>query len=156
LTGFRVPGSPLPMQTLAEFRAKFRVEELRLYANSGWTVSLRPAQCTLGACVISANRFHASLGSIDAAEAADLADAAAWFERAARAAFGADKVNHLALMMVDDHLHFHALPRYAGERRVGDLVFTDAGWPKVPDLTTANPSDDAALQQVLAAMRGAV
>jgi diadenosine tetraphosphate (Ap4A) HIT family hydrolase len=144
------------MQTLEQFRDKFRVADLRLYANPGWTVSLRPAQCTLGACVISANRFHASLGAIDAGEAADLADAAAWFERAARAAFAADKVNHLALMMVDDQLHVHALPRYAAERRVGDLLYTDAGWPKVPDLTYANPSDDAALQQVMAAMRAAV
>jgi diadenosine tetraphosphate (Ap4A) HIT family hydrolase len=144
------------MQSLDEFRAKFRVDALRLYANRGWTVSLRPAQCTLGACVLSANRFHASLGGIDAGEAADLADAAAWFERAARGAFGADKVNHLALMMVDDHLHFHALPRYAGERRVGDLLFTDAGWPKVPDLAHANPSDEPALQQVMAAMRAGV
>jgi diadenosine tetraphosphate (Ap4A) HIT family hydrolase len=143
-------------QTLAEFRAKFRVDALRLYANDGWTVSLRPAQCTLGACVVGINRPCLSLGDISPDEALGLADAAGWFERTVRRAFGADKVNHLALMMVDDQLHFHALPRYGGERRVDDHVFTDPGWPKVPDLAHANPSDDAALQQVMAAMRAQV
>ena len=139
------------MQTLAEFRAKFRVEPLRLYANAGWTVSLRPAQCTLGACVISANRQLRSLGAVNASKAADLADAVRWFEGRARTAFAGEKFNHLALMMVDDQLHFHALPRYGGERRLGELVWTDPGWPKVPDLAHDNPSDDRALALVAAA-----
>ena len=143
-------------QTLAEFRDKFRVEELSLFRTQGWTVSLRPGACTLGACVISANRFHASLGGIDAAEAAALVEAVAWFERRARAAFGADKFNHLALMMVDDHLHFHALPRYADAREMGGVTWTDPGWPKQPDLGFVNTMDADALAAVGAAlMQGA-
>lgn len=142
-------------QTLAEFRNKFRVEEHLLHRNDGWTVSLRPGACTLGACVISANRFHRSLGELDAGEAAALVEAAAWFERRARAAFGADKFNHLALMMVDDHLHFHALPRYAGERELAGVTWTDPGWPGQPDLAHADTADPHALAAVRAAMTGA-
>ena len=141
-------------QTLAEFRDKFRVEELSLFRTQGWTVSLRPGACTLGACVISANRFHASLGGIDAAEAAALVEAVAWFERRARAAFGADKFNHLALMMVDAHLHFHALPRYAATRDFAGLTWHDVGWPKLPDLSADNGADDGALAEVRAALAG--
>lgn len=129
--------------TLAQFRAKFRVDELLLFRNDGWSVSVRPAACTLGACVISANRSHASLATIDAGEAAELVEAVAWFERRARAAFGADKFNHLALMMVDRHLHFHALPRYASDRDFAGIAWRDAGWPKTPDLSVDQATGDA-------------
>ncbi len=142
-------------QTLDEFRDKFRVEELLLHRNDGWTVSLRPGACTLGACVISANRPHTSLADIDAGEAAALVAAVGWFERHARAAFGADKFNYLALMMVDDHLHFHALPRYADARELGGVSWTDPGWPGQPDLKHAATSDDRALAAVMAALAGA-
>lgn len=140
------------MQTLAEFRAKFRVDALQLHANRGWTLSLRPAQCTLGACVISANRQLHSLGDVTADEAADLAEAVRWFEAKAGQAFGAEKFNHLALMMVDDQLHFHALPRYSSERRLADHVWTDPGWPKLPDLAHSNPSNPSSLAQIAAAL----
>lgn len=139
--------------TLEEFRTKFRVEELLLHRNAGWSVSLRPGACTLGAAVVSANRFHDSLGAIDPQEAADLADAVRWFEARVRAAFKADKFNYLALMMVDRHLHFHALPRYASEREAAGLTWRDGGWPKVPDLSADNGADDAALHQVRAILQ---
>lgn len=141
-------------QTLDEFRDKFRVEENLLHRNDGWSVSLRPGACTLGACVISANRPHGSLADIDAGEAMALVQAVAWFESRARAAFEADRFNHLALMMVDDHLHLHALPRYAGAREAGGVSWSDPGWPGQPDLKHANTADARALAAVRAAMIG--
>ena len=143
------------MQTMDEFRGKFRVGELFLHRVGGWTISLRPAQCTLGACVISLDRSCASLGEVDAGESAGLVAAVRWFEERARAAFAADKFNHLALMMVDDQLHFHSLPRYAAPRDFAGGSWTDPGWPKVPDLAHANPADDATLRQVAAALADA-
>lgn len=139
-------------QDLPEFRAKFRVDELLLYRNDGWSLSLRPGACTLGAVVLSANRFHTSFAEIDAREAAELADAVRWFEARARAAFAADKFNYLALMMVDAHLHFHALPRYAAPREFAGLTWRDEGWPKLPDLGADQGADD----RVLAAVRTAL
>ena len=136
-------------QTLDEFRVKFRVDELELRRNAGWTSSLRPAACTLGACVFSANRPHTSLATLDRQEAADLVELVAWFEGAARARFAAEKFNYLALMMVDDHLHFHALPRYAAERNVGDATFRDAAWPGPPDLKGENPDRLAEVRAML-------
>jgi diadenosine tetraphosphate (Ap4A) HIT family hydrolase len=132
-----MPGS------LADFRIKFRVDELLIHRNAGWSVSVRPGACTLGACVISANRPHESLGAIDAGEASDLAAAVAWFETRVRAAFAADRFNYLALMMVDPHLHFHALPRYAAPRDFAGVTWRDAGWPKTPDLAPDQASGDA-------------
>ncbi|WP_375427382.1 HIT family protein [uncultured Sphingomonas sp.] len=141
-------------QTLKEFRDKFRIEENLLHRTDGWTVSLRPGACTLGACVISADRPHGSLAGIDAREAAALVAAVSWFETRARATFGADKFNYLALMMVDDQLHLHALPRYASPRDLGGVSWTDPGWPGQPDLKHANTADAQALAAVMAALTG--
>ncbi len=141
-------------QTLTEFRDKFQVEENLLHRNDGWTVSLRPGACTLDACVVSANRSRGSLADLDAGEAAALVDAVGWFEDRARAAFGADKFNHLALMMVDDHLHFHALPRYAGRRAFGGADWIDPGWPGQPELKHVNVADPGVLAAVRAALVG--
>lgn len=139
-------------QTLAQFRDKFQVDALALFANDGWTVSLRPGACTLGACVISANRPHLTLAEIDATEAAQFAQAVAWFEKASRGAFRADKFNYLALMMVDDQLHFHALPRYAESRSFAGVTWGDPGWPGQSDLGHRASSDPAVLEEVKRAL----
>jgi diadenosine tetraphosphate (Ap4A) HIT family hydrolase len=41
------------------------------------------------------------------------------------------------LMMVDPHVHFHVLPRYATAQAFDDLNFADPGWPGAPDLKFA-------------------
>jgi diadenosine tetraphosphate (Ap4A) HIT family hydrolase len=133
-------------QAPADFRAKFRVDELLLFRNDGWSLSLRPEACTLGASVLSANREHGSLGEIGPTEAADLAQAVRWFETRVRAAFGADKFNYLALMMVDAQVHFHALPRYGSDRAHGGLIWRDEGWPKAPQIGVDQASGDALIR----------
>ena len=40
-------------------------------------------------------------------------------------------------MMVDPHVHYHVIPRYAGSRTAEGLTIADAGWPKVPALGEA-------------------
>jgi hypothetical protein len=39
-------------QLLADFRAKFRVEELLIASTPAWSWSLRPAQATVGAGIL--------------------------------------------------------------------------------------------------------
>jgi diadenosine tetraphosphate (Ap4A) HIT family hydrolase len=46
------------------------------------------------------------------------------------------------LMMVDPDVHFHVIPRYAGQRRFADTVTRDAGWPGPPELGRINDLDD--------------
>jgi diadenosine tetraphosphate (Ap4A) HIT family hydrolase len=41
-------------------------------------------------------------------------------------------MNYLMLMMVDHHVHFHALPRYDGPREFAGLTWIDGGWPALP------------------------
>lgn len=120
--------------TLDEFATKFRVADLTVLKLDHWTWSMRPAHCTLGSGILSLNRFCTSLAGITPAEGSELATAAKEIERRLRSAFQIDKLNYLMLMMVDAHLHFHVIPRYATPRQFAEISWVDAGWPTLPAL----------------------
>ena len=75
-------------------------------------------------------------------------------EGALRGEFGADRVNHLMLMMVDPHVHWHLIPRYESPRSIGSTTIADTAWPGPPDLTSGAElpeSDRASLRAALLA-----
>lgn len=121
-------------QSLAEFRAKFQVDELLVAQTPAWSWSVRPAQATLGSGVLSLNRYAARFSEVTAPEMAELAELLARLEKSLRTAFGYDLINYLMLMMVDHHVHFHVIPRYADTRQFAGLDWVDAGWPAFPAL----------------------
>lgn len=113
-----------------------------------WVVLLRPEQPTLGSLVLAAKGEVVAVSALPPAAFLELARVTADIERALGAAVSYDKINYLALMMVDPHVHFHVLPRYAGSRAEGGVEIVDAGWPKAPALGEAvkpSPEQVAAL-----------
>ncbi len=116
------------------FVAKFRLAELEVRRYRHWTWSLRPAQGTLAASVISLNRPATAWSQVDAGENAGLSQVVADIEAITGRLFRHDKINYLMLMMVDQHVHFHVFPRYSTVRQFAGLDWTDATWPKPPDL----------------------
>jgi diadenosine tetraphosphate (Ap4A) HIT family hydrolase len=119
-----------------------------------WVVLLRPKQATLGALVLACKGEARAFPDIPAAAFAELARATREIEATLRSAFACDKLNYLMLMMVDPEVHFHVLPRYAGERALFGVRFSDPGWPKVPDLGHENaltPDQFESLQRHLTA-----
>lgn len=116
------------------FTAKFRVAELEVRRYKHWTWSVRPAQGTLGASVISLNRPAKQWSEVDAGENAGLSQVVQGIEGAVRRQFNHDKINFLMLMMVDQHVHFHVFPRYTSERQFAGRGWADSAWPKPPDL----------------------
>ena len=116
---------------------KFGYPETLLAEYEHWVVLLRPKQVTAGSMVLACKEEAAALAEVSAGAWAELARATRELEQAAQAAFAYDRINYLALMMVDPHVHFHVLPRYAAEREVGGVVFRDAAWPKPADITAA-------------------
>lgn len=104
-----------------------------------WSVLLRPAQVTLGALVLAARSDALSLAALEPPAFAELADVTRDIESVFRRFPPAEKLNYLMLMMVDPHVHFHVLPRYAGGRRFEGVDFEDRGWPGPPDLKAAPP-----------------
>ena len=132
---------------------KFGYPETLLAEYEHWVVLLRPKQVTAGSMVLACKEEAAALGEVSAAAWSELARAARDLEEAARAAFAYDRINYLALMMVDPHVHFHVLPRYAAEREIDGVVFHDAAWPKPPDITTAVELAPAALHGLAERLR---
>ncbi len=126
---------------------------LREYTN--WVVLLRPVQPTLGSLVLACKEDASSLGAVSATAYAELSVATAELERALRAAFDCRKLNYLALMMVDPHVHFHVIPRYPEAREFEGSTFLDAAWPKPPDLTSALTLSQAQMSALHAALRAA-
>ncbi len=120
--------------SLAEFYTKFQVEQNLIYKSKYWSLSLRPAQPTLGSCVISLNRYCEKLSDITEQESADFKEVVTYAEKALTQAFNYDKINYLMLMMVDPHLHYHVIPRYSSVREFAQLEWKDTNWPTPPDL----------------------
>jgi diadenosine tetraphosphate (Ap4A) HIT family hydrolase len=142
--------------TLSEFSAKFQVEPLTILKLKYWTWSIRPVQCTLGASILSLNRFCTSFGDITEGESGELGAIAKLIERGLSAAFRPDKLNFIMLMMVDAHLHFHVIPRYAAARDLLSIRWVDNGWPSLPSLNDGSQyQGDPALTGIRDALIGA-
>ncbi len=127
-----------PTPAFEAFAAKFRLVELEVRRYRHWTWSVRPAQGTLGASVISLNRPATAWSQVDAGENAGLSQAVTDIEAVLRRQFTFDKINYLMLMMVDEHVHFHVFPRYEGERQFAGRAWIDANWPRPPDLAAGD------------------
>ena len=113
---------------------KFGYPETLLKDFTHWVILRRPVQATLGALVLISKHEATSLGSLPIEAHAELKGCTSALEKALTAFRRYDKLNYLALMMVDPHVHFHVLPRYASDQVFDGVTFADKGWPGVPDL----------------------
>ena len=102
-----------------------------------WVVLLRPQAPTLFALVLVAKGAATAYGALPPAAFAEQARVVADIESVLARAIAFEKINYLMLMMADPHVHFHVVPRYAGNRTWEGRTFADAGWPKLPDLSAA-------------------
>jgi diadenosine tetraphosphate (Ap4A) HIT family hydrolase len=102
-----------------------------------WLTLVRPKQPTFGSLVLVCKDEARAFSDISAAAFADLQVAVTAIEALLRKTVGYEKINYLMLMMVDPDVHFHVIPRYAGERSYDGASFPDAGWPGPPALAQA-------------------
>ena len=133
---------------------KFGYPSSLLHEYRSWVVLLRPAQPTLGSLILACREDATSLASVSSAAYAELPTAIAGLERVLRQAFDFRKINYLALMMVDPHVHFHVIPRYPEPREFEGARCEDSAWPKAPDLSRTlalTAAQMAALQATLLA-----
>lgn len=127
------------------FTTKFQVDELLIKQVGSWNISLRPAQVTLGSLVLSLARPCPEMGGLQPEETAELSEAFTTIEKLLQKSFAPDKINYLALMMVDHQVHFHVIPRYETPPEFSGTSFPDADWPKPPNVFTRQEVD---LQQL--------
>jgi diadenosine tetraphosphate (Ap4A) HIT family hydrolase len=108
-----------------------------------WCILRRSSQATLGALILGSKHMATSLGSLPAEAHAELHVCTSTLERALTLFRPYDKINYLALMMLDPQVHFHVLPRYAHMQEFKGFVFPDSGWPGMPDLKAAPTLEEA-------------
>jgi diadenosine tetraphosphate (Ap4A) HIT family hydrolase len=114
---------------------KFGYPGTVVFTAEHWCVMLRPAQATLGALVLCALSEKTALHELPGAAFEELKHCTSKIASALTKFRQYDRINYLALMMVDPHVHFHVLPRYQQPQEFDGTVFVDKGWPGVPDLS---------------------
>ena len=119
-----------------------------------WLVLLRPSQVTAGSLILSAKSDATAYGALPVAAFTEQALAIAEIEATLRRAVDCERINYLMLMMVDPHVHFHVIPRYAGERTAAGFTIADAGWPKTPDLGAALALDAGGITALATWLKG--
>ncbi len=102
-----------------------------------WCVLLRPAQVTLGSLVLICKQDATQLADISDAAFAEMKQVIGDIESGLKKFRQWDKINYLALMMVDPQVHFHVIPRYNCDQEFAGVIFRDTGWPAVPQLGEA-------------------
>ena len=91
----------------------------------------------MGSLILCAKADVTEFSALPAEAFAEMGVVTGAIERALKAAFAYDKINYLALMMVDPNVHFHVIPRYAEPREACGLAIADKGWPALPQLGEA-------------------
>jgi len=132
---------------------KFGYPETLIAEYESWLVLLRPQQVTAGAMVLAYSGDATAFSGLPAAAFAALDPVIRDIERNLKALVQYERINYLMLMMVDPHVHFHVIPRYAGNRTLGGMEMPDHGWPRTPDLTKFLQPAAADLEKIAVEIR---
>jgi glycerol-3-phosphate cytidylyltransferase len=119
---------------MENFKIKFNINKLKVLEFTHWVVSVRPEQPTLGSLIISLKRECSALGEMTYEETQELSLVFSKTEKLLKKVFSYDKINYLALMMVDNQVHFHVIPRYEYPLVFEGESFEDSAWPKPIDV----------------------
>ena len=121
---------------------KFDFPRSLLKEYDNWLILLRPDQVTLGALIIAHKEDLDSFSKINPSSYLELKDVFFDVERLLKNTFKYKKINYLALMMIDKHVHFHVIPRYDKKIKFNSFIFEDKSWPAPPDLSFKNNIND--------------
>ncbi len=105
---------------------KFGYPETLLKDYHHWVVLLRPKQVTLGSLILAHKGDAQRLSQVSTEAFTELSTVTSELELVLERAFQFDKINYLLLMMVDKHVHFHVIPRYAAAREALGTFFNDS------------------------------
>lgn len=133
--------------------SKFGYPATVVHEDDDWIVLVRPQQVTLGSLVLASRRPAQRFGEIGDDGFRALGPAVRRIEALLSGFVAYEKINYLMLMMVDPDVHFHVIPRYAGQRRFAGLDFPDAGWPGAPALGSAVEPPPQVLDELVGALR---
>lgn len=122
------------MTFLQSTKAKFNYPDTVIKEYQHWHLMLRLDQATLGSLILLCNQDVDQLHLISIDAITEMHAVIGEIEQKLKAAFDYQKINYMILMMVDPAVHFHIIPRYDQDKQFDGVVFTDPGWPALPDL----------------------
>ena len=119
----------------------FDFKNLLIKEYQNWYLLLRNDQVTIGSLVLIEKNFHHRLSSIPDESFIEFGKIVRDIEETLKNLFGYEKINYLMLMMKDDEVHYHIIPRYSKDLLYESFNFKDEGWPNLPDLKKYNHID---------------
>lgn len=114
---------------------KFEYKRTLIREYDYWVVLLRPTQVTLSSLVIVCKEDAENISSISSLANSEFQIVVKDVEQVLKYIFNYDKINYLALMMLDKHVHFHVLPRYSESILFNGIKYSDKYWPLAPQLS---------------------
>ena len=126
-------------QNFTDFKSKFKINELLIKEFDNWAWTLRPTQLAIPSTVISLKRPAENLSDLTENETQELSQVFKFLETQLKNNFSFEKINYLALMMVDFHVHFHVITRYSEKKNIDGFKIEDKDWPKPPNLLDGIP-----------------
>lgn len=137
---------------MLEFAGRFSNPRLVVKTGKYWSIVFREGTTTLGNCVIICNRECPTFGDLRPEEAAEFPAMCKWYEDKIKKLYGAIKFNYLAMMMKEEFVHFHAIPRYDHEVEAYGLTWRDEEWPKGTKMPKIEIPDNVK-EQILADLK---
>ena len=113
---------------------KFGYSENLIKEYDYWVVLYRPQQVTIGSLVLICKENKFNLGDLSNSSFAEFKRVIQDIEIFLQKKLGANKINYIALMMVDPHVHFHIIPRYSSKITINEKNYYDIYWPKPPSI----------------------
>jgi glycerol-3-phosphate cytidylyltransferase len=138
---------------LSKTLEKFGYPESLVGTHGQWHVLLRPGQVTLGSLVLICKEQVGGLGEISPEASAEQREVTARIEAVLKARLGHEKINYLALMMVDPEVHFHVIPRYPAPVSFAGQDWLDPSWPGPADISATLSLGEGERAQLLEELR---
>ena len=115
---------------MLEFAGRFSKPELMIKQWNYWSIIFRESTTTLGNCIFICNRECATFSDLTTEEMAEFPELCKWYEDKIKDLYGAVKFNYVAMMMKEEFVHFHVIPRYDKKVEKYGLVWEDIDYPK--------------------------
>ena len=127
---------------MLEFAGRFSDPKLMIKQGKYWSIIFRESTTTLGNCILICNKECPTFGDLTPEEMAEFPTMCAWYENKIKTLYGAVKFNYPAMMMKEEFVHFHIIPRYNEPKEKYGITWVDKDWPKGTKMDKIEIPDD--------------
>jgi diadenosine tetraphosphate (Ap4A) HIT family hydrolase len=127
---------------------KFGYPQMKIKEYDHWVILLRPDQITIGSLILAYKMDITSFSEVSSKGLQELKKIYYEIEINLEMLFGMEKINYLALMMVDKNVHYHVIPRYSKVVKFMSVEVIDFGWPSLPTFSLNNKISTEVLDEI--------